>query len=183
MPDPEAGIDGALYRLDRDGTFTRVVDGVGLPNGMGFTPDRDGMYFTDTCEHDPDCPGLLYRFDYDRETGALGDRTTLVEVDDREGLPDGMTVDAEGYLWSAMWDGNELVRYDPDGEPVASVPFEPRKVSSVTFGGPDYRDAYVTTAGGDDRETEGAGAGSLFWVDLGVAGVPEFRSRIGLDAD
>lgn len=178
MPDPDAGLDGALYRLDRDGTFTRVVDGLDLPNGMGFTPDRDRMYVTDTCELDPDCPGYVYRSDYDRETGALGDREVVVEAADREGFPDGMTVDAEGYVWSAYWGGNELVRYAPDGEAVETVQFAPRKVSSVTFGGPDYRDAYVTTAGGEDRATEGEGAGSLFRVDLGVAGVPEFRSRI-----
>jgi D-xylonolactonase len=180
MPDPDAGVDGELYRLDRDGTFTRVLAelDLALPNGMGFTPDREAMYLTDSRETDPGRPGAIHRLDYDRATGALSDPETFVEATDREGFPDGLTVDEEGSVWSAFWNGNALVRYSPAGEAVAAVAFEPRKVSSVTFGGPDYADAYVTTAGGDERETEGAGAGSLFRLDPGVAGVPEFRSRI-----
>jgi D-xylonolactonase len=179
MPDPEAGVDGELHRLDRDGTFTLLEDGFDIPNGMGFTPDRESLYVTDSRENDPDRPGVIRRYDYDRATGALSAPETFVAATDRAGFPDGLTVDEEGYVWSAFWNGNALVRYSPAGEAVAAVDFEPRKVSSVTFGGPDYADAYVTTAGGDDREREGAGAGSLFRLDPGVAGVPEFRSRIG----
>lgn len=180
MPDPDAGVDAELHRLDRDGTFTRVLEGVdlALPNGMGFTPDRESMYLTDSRETDPERPGVVHRLDYDRETGALSEPEPFVEATDHEGFPDGLTVDAEGYVWSAYWNGNALVRHSPAGEAVAAVGFEPRKVSSVTFGGPDYADAYVTTAGGDDREREGRGAGSLFEVEPGVAGVPEFRSRV-----
>ena len=147
---------GRLYRLDADGSVTRVLDDVGLPNGMGFTLDRRRMYFTDTGADRID------RFDYDAATGALTGRTTVRDFADEPGSPDGMTVDAEGYLWSARWDGGRLVRYDPTGVEVASVEFPARKVSSVTFGGPDYRDAYVTTALTDgSREAEGEGAGAL----------------------
>jgi D-xylonolactonase len=176
MPDVDAGVPGELYRLDRDGTFTRVIDELDLPNGMGFTRDGTATYVTDTCEH-ADRPGYVDRYDYDRATGALRDPERFV-TREREGFPDGLTVDADGGVWSAAWLGGELVRYTPDGERDRTVPFVPRKVSSITFGGDDYRDAYVTTAGGDDRATGGAGAGGLFRVELGVAGVPEFRSRI-----
>ena len=91
-----------------------------------------------------------------------------------------MTVDAEGCVWSARWDGGCLVRYTPDGKEERRISFPARKVSSAIFGGEDYRDLYVTTAGGQNKEQEGAGAGALFRVRPGVAGVPEFVSRIGI---
>ena len=177
MPDPDAGISGALYRLDPDGAFTRVIDELDLPNGMGFTADRESLYVTDTCYYS-DTPGRIDRYDYDKATGEIANSETVVEPDDVEGLPDGMTVDEEGHLWSAFWDGHALVRYAPDGTRERTVEFEPRKVSSVTFGGPSDADAYVTTAGGNNRETESETAGSLFRLDLEVGGRPEFRSAI-----
>jgi D-xylonolactonase len=91
-----------------------------------------------------------------------------------------MTVDAEGYVWLAQWDGSCLIRLNPEGEEVERVRFPAKKVSSIIFGGDDYRDAYVTTANVNGREVEGEGAGALFRVDLGVAGKPEFFSGIGL---
>ena len=97
-----------------------------------------------------------------------------------EGIPDGMTVDAQGYIWSARWDGGCLVRYTPDGVLERRISFPAKKVSSVTFGGPDYTDMYVTTAGGDHKAEQGAGAGALFRLNLGIQGVPEFQSRVGL---
>lgn len=178
MPDPGAGIPGRLYRLDRDGTFECIEREIDLPNGFGFTPDLAQLYFTDTCYYS-DEPGIIYRYEYDRDSGALSDRQVFVEAA-LDGLPDGMTVDEEGYLWSAFWDGHKLVRYAPDGRRDRVVEFEPKKVSAITFGGDDTTDAYVTTAGGDDRPAEGETAGSLFRVDLGVSGRPEFRSAIGL---
>jgi D-xylonolactonase len=91
-----------------------------------------------------------------------------------------MTVDAEGYVWSARWNGWQVVRHDPEtGDELDRVELPARKVSSVTFGGPDYGTAYVTTAGGEgDPAVEGEGAGGLYAVDLGVAGTPEFRSAV-----
>ncbi|MUW14945.1 SMP-30/gluconolactonase/LRE family protein [Halorubrum sp. CBA1125] len=180
MPDTEAGVPGQLYRLDTDGTFELVRESCVLPNGMGFTPDRLQLYFTDTCEVDPDEPGYIYRYDYDRASGAISDPEVFLDAGGIEGYPDGMTVDEEGYVWSAFWDGGALRRFAPDGTPDAVVEFDPRKVSSVTFGGPSYDTAYVTTACVETRETEGAGAGSLYRVDLGVTGHPEFRSAVTL---
>jgi D-xylonolactonase len=91
-----------------------------------------------------------------------------------------MTVDAEGYVWSARWDGGALYRFAPDGSVDQKVTFPANKVSCVTFGGDDYDDMYVTTAGGQNKAEEGEGAGALFRVNLDIKGVPEFRSRIGL---
>ncbi len=165
---------GSLYRLDADGTITQALDGVGISNGMGFTPDAKQMYFTDSPTHN------IYIFDYDVETGELSNRRVFVNTEENDGIPDGMTVDSEGYVWSARWDGSSLVRYSPDGEQVSRIWFPARKVSSVIFGGEDYTDMYVTTAGGEDKTGEGPGAGCLYRINLGVRGKPEFLSKVGL---
>src|SRR5262245_40606893 len=165
---------GRLYRLDRDGTLTKLLDGIGCSNGLGFTPDLRQMYYTDSAKHE------IYLFDYDQETGALSNQRLFVRTPADEGIPDGMTVDAHGYIWSARWDGGCLVRYTSDGVEERRIAFPARNVSSVTFGGPDYTDMYVTTAGGDNKPEEGAGAGALFRLNLGIMGVAEFPSRIGL---
>jgi D-xylonolactonase len=166
---------GRLYRLDPDGTLTKLLDGIGTSNGMGFTPDGKQMYYTDTRKQE------IYLFDYDRTSGEISNQRVFVKVPMKpeEGRPDGMTVDAQGHVWSARWDGGCLVRYSPQGVEEQRVRFPAKKVSSVTFGGPDYTDMYVTTAGGQNKAEEGAGAGALFHLNLGIAGVPEFRSRIG----
>ena len=171
---PRKGRPGKLYRLDPDGSLTVMVDEVAGSNGMGFSPDLRKMYYADSLDH------VIFVFDYDRDTGALTDQRTFVSVPEEEGNPDGMTVDAEGYVWLALWDGNCLVRYAPDGSEDRRVRFPAKKVTSLIFGGQDYADAYVTTAGGNNKAEEGKGAGALFRADLGVRGVPEFRSRIRL---
>ncbi len=165
---------GRLYRLDTDGTLTRLLDGIGCANGMGFTPDRRHMYFTDSG------PREIYLFDYDEGTGDISNRRVFARTPAGEGLPDGMTVDAEGCVWSARWDGGCLVRLTPDGTEERRIEFPAPKVSCATFGGDDYADIYVTTAGGNRKERDGQGAGALYRVNVGIRGVPEFRSRIGL---
>lgn len=176
MPTDDRG--GRLYRLDTDGSLTSLLEDLAIPNGLGFTRDRRGLYFTET-EAD-----RIYRFDYDQSSGELSNRAVFVDTGDERGKPDGMTVDAEGYVWSAFWNGERLVRYAPDGTPQRRVEFPARKVSSVTFAGPDCDVAYVTTALGPGegepgtRATEGRGAGALFCFRPGVTGIPEFRSRI-----
>ncbi len=163
-----------LYRLDPDGTLTLLLDNVRLSNGMGFTPDRQGLYYTDTRRQ------TIYYFDYDETTGTLRNQRIFVEVPEAEdeGHPDGMTVDAEGNVWSARWDGHCVVAYNPQGKELSRIAFPVPKVSCITFGGEAYTDIYVTTASTGNRETEGPLAGSLFHLNLGIKGVPEFRSKI-----
>lgn len=173
---PTDAHDGRLYRLDPDRTLTTVLEGVTISNGLGFTPDRRGLYHTDTSK------GTITLFDFDEATGAIGNGRPFLDLhgDRSEGMPDGMTVDAAGCVWSARWDGGVLIRYAPDGRELQRVHFPARKVSSAVFGGPDYRDLYVTTAGGDDKGSNGPGAGALFRLRPDVGGVPEFRSRIAV---
>ncbi|MCP4639865.1 MAG: SMP-30/gluconolactonase/LRE family protein [bacterium] len=165
---------GRLYRIDPDGALSLVLEGIGCSNGIGFTPDRKQMYYTDSPKR------AIYLFDYDEATGAIANQRVFVKLPDDGGVPDGMTVDAEGFVWSAIWDGSCLIRFAPDGAEERRIEFPAKKVSSVTFGGPDYSDMYVTTAGGDNKDENGPGAGGLFRLSLGIKGVPEFRSRIGL---
>jgi len=167
---------GRLYRLDPDNSMQVVLEDVGCSNGMGFTPDGTKMYFTDSGRRTIDL------FDYDVATGELSNRRLFVQVSgDGEGVPDGMTVDAEGNIWSTRWDGSCLVRYSPDGVETARFSFPIRKISCVLFGGPGYDQAFITTAGGGQKDADGEHAGALLrMTDFGfpVRGVAEFRSRL-----
>ncbi|MBC7806842.1 MAG: SMP-30/gluconolactonase/LRE family protein, partial [Akkermansiaceae bacterium] len=175
MPAPDR--PGRLYRLDTDGNLTIVLEGIGCSNGMGFTPDGRQMYYTDSAAK------TITRFAYDRATGKLSDGAVFITVprSPGEGSPDGMTVDADGNLWSARWGGGCLVRYSGEtGEEIDRIAI-PRvnEVSSVSFGGPDYTQMYVTTASGHKKGAGKEDAGALFRVTVpGVRGVPEFVSRV-----
>ena len=167
---------GTLYRLDTDLTVTPVLRDVGISNGMGFTLDGKGMYFTDTVTR------RIYLFDYDERTGGISNQRVVVETPESAGIgPDGMTVDTEGYLWSAQYGGGALYRYSPDGIEDRRIDFPTAKrTTSVIFAGDGYKDMYVTTAGGQDRSANGPEAGALFRLRPSVAGRPEFLSRVGL---
>ena len=165
---------GKLYRLDTDGTVTTVLEGTCIPNGMGFTPDRKHMYYTESMDY------TIYLYDYDQATGEISNRKAFVETPRDEGLPDGMTVDAEGYVWSARCGGSALVRYTPDGVEDRRVRLPAKMITSAIFGGRDLDEIYVTSLGGNDEAANGPGAGALFRLKLGIKGVVEFHSRIGL---
>ncbi len=183
--DPEGGVfcgtmpteiePARLYRLGRDGSLQLLFDDIGLSNGIGFSPDETRMYHSDTNTR------RLYAFDYDRSTGSIANREILISDPPGEGYPDGMTVDSDGNLWIARWDGKAIYRHAPDGTCTGRVRFPVRKVSSIAFGGARLADAYVTTAAPDGRDqAEGMFAGSLFRVMLPATGKPPYRSRVGL---
>ncbi|HZP01329.1 MAG TPA: SMP-30/gluconolactonase/LRE family protein [Terriglobia bacterium] len=163
---------GRLYRLERSGEIKLLLEGLSCPNGMGFSLDRTQMYFTDSRVY------KIYRFDYDEQTGQISHQQVFATFTEKDGFPDGMTVDSEGYIWTALWDGSAIARLTPDGKEVRRIAIPARKSSSLIFGGEDLSDIYVTTAGGERKATDGAAAGALFRLRLGVRGVPEFFSRI-----
>ena len=170
---PTAARFGRLYRLDTDGTLTKLLDGIGVSNGLGFTLDCKHLYYTDSTAR------KIYLFDYDASSGGLSHQHVFLQTPEGQGVPDGMTVDAEGCVWSARWDGAALYRYAADGRELLRIPFPAKKVSSVAFGGDQLTDMYVTTARvGKSRAEEGEGAGALFRLRLGVRGLPEFFSRV-----
>ena len=171
-----------MYRVDTDGTITELMDGFGVPNGMGFTPDRKQMYFTDSIAR------RIYHFDYDRAIGSLSGRRTFVEIPQSEGVPDGLTVDAEGFVWSAIWFGGRVKRFAPDGTLEREIRFPVRQTSAVVFGGRDLDTLYVTTAAGDGADSlkpqgydvnAAPRGGGLYAVRLkNIRGVPLFRSQV-----
>jgi sugar lactone lactonase YvrE len=157
-----------LYRLRPDGAVGEIVGDVGLSNGLDWSDDRATFYFADSAT------GGVDVFDTDPETGALGVRRRFVTVG---GVPDGLTLDASGALWVAVWGMSELRRYTPDGRLDTVVSLPVRQVTSVAFGGADLGTLYITTA----RENftpadlrEQPHAGDIFACTPGVTGRPPF---------
>jgi sugar lactone lactonase YvrE len=164
---------GSLYRLDVDGSIHRILQDVGCSNGTAFTLDGKGFYYTDSFAQE------IYLFDYNVEVGSIGNRRVFARFDEADGLPDGATLDAEGRLWSAMWDGSCIVRLNPDGSIDRKIVLPTRKISSLTFGGNDYTDIYITTAGGNTKEADGLLSGTLLRLKAESPGLPE-SSRASL---
>jgi D-xylono/L-arabinono-1,4-lactonase len=163
---------GRLYRLDLDGSLHLVLEGIGCSNGMAFTQDRKGFYYTDSFARE------IYRFDYDEADGSILNQRIFARFTEGEGLPDGATLDSEGHLWSALWDGGCIVRLSAEGGIAERIVLPVPKTSSLTFGGEDLSELYITTAGGNEKELDGPLAGSLFRLASKYKGLPEFFSRI-----
>ncbi|MER7313287.1 MULTISPECIES: SMP-30/gluconolactonase/LRE family protein [Streptomyces] len=134
----EAAGGGTLSRVAPDGTVARIPDAVTVSNGTGWSPEGRLMYYVDT-------PTLrIDVFDVDGE--RIHGRRPFVTVPPGQGWPDGLTVDADGCVWVAFWDGSALRRYTPDGRLDRTVEVPVRRPTACAFGGPGLRDLYVTTA-------------------------------------
>lgn len=155
---------GKLYRLDPDLSVRAMVDVVSISNGIDWSPDDRLMYYIDSPTRRVDV------FDFDLDDGAITNRRTLIQVDAALGFPDGMTVDANGDLWVAVWGGSRVVHYAPDGSERGLVRFVASQTSSCAFGGADSRDLYVTSAARGISEDAEPGAGSLFRARPGAVG-------------
>lgn len=162
MPLACAGATGALYRLDPDGTATRVDDDYTIANGPAIAPDDSFMFHTDTALR------TIYRYRIDPD-GGLSDRTPFIRFEPEWGTPDGMTLDADGGLWVACWGGSAVRRFTPDGAFDRLIALPASQITSCTFAGPDLDRMFVTSAA--DRVDEEYG-GALFEVDAGVRGLP-----------
>lgn len=152
---------GSFFRLDPDGSVTEVMTGLGISNGIGWSPDDTLMYYTDSLDYRVDV------MDYDAATGELGERRPFISLGSGDTMPDGLTVDADGGVWVAVWGGGVVQRYDPDGRLTSVARLPASNVTSCTFGGPGLTQLYITTAAGPGRL-----AGSLFSCEAGVAGQP-----------
>lgn len=161
---------GDLFRLDPDGSVHTMASGLRVPNGIGWSLDKKTMYFTDSPLH------TIYAFDYDAATGNIENRRPFIVVPDADGVPDGMTVDSEGFIWSAQWGGWRITRYDPTGkiERVVRVPVE--RPSCCAFGGKNLDELYITSAATNITAEERARQpwiGDLLRCHPGVKGQPE----------
>jgi sugar lactone lactonase YvrE len=170
---------GSLFRVDPDLSVHVMEEGVRLSNGMGWSPDGRTMYYADSA------PREIYAYDFDAAAGTIARRRTLVRIAEEHGLPDGMAVDAEGFLWVAQWNGGRVVRYDPDGKAERVVELPVSRPTSVAFGGPDRATLYITSGTMRMSEAERAAqplAGALFALETGVHGLPEPRLAAGFGA-
>lgn len=168
----EAPGAGALYRFDPDHRVERMLTGVSISNGLAWSLDQRMMYYIDSPTQAVDA------FDYDQETGTIDRRRRVVEIPKAMGIPDGMTIDAEGGLWVALWGGWAVHRYRPDGRLDRVVEVPAAHVTSCAFGGPALDDLFVTSAqDGLDEAALAAQphAGAVFRCRPGVAGVPAHR--------
>jgi D-xylonolactonase len=171
-----------LFRVDTDASVHVVDDGIKFSNGLAFSPDEGTLYLADTAAR------CIYAYDWRREDGALKNKREFVRIDRSEGLPDGITVDADGFVWCAHWFGGCVTRYDPDGKRERLVRTPAAQTSSLAFGGPDLDEIYVTSAGesnalqlapvGYDPTTLFVG-GPLYRFRAGIRGKLDYRSRVG----
>jgi D-xylonolactonase len=166
--------NGGLYRVDTDGRVTCILKETGIANGMAFTADGQGFYWTCSTTK------RIFRFDYRREDGALTNRRLFHTASGpyAEYDPDGLTLDVDDRVYSARWGASCVLRLDDRGEVAERIELPVPRVSSVAFGGPKLDVMYVTTAAAGAPNLTGAD-GTLYRVTgLGTRGRAEFRSRI-----
>lgn len=157
---------GALYRVDSELRATCVIEGTGTANGLAWSPDRRTMYFIDTPTRE------VSAFDYDEVSGDItGRRVALRFGDDERGRPDGMTIDAHGHLWVALYEGGAVVCCDPEsGRILERVEVPASRTTSCAFGGSDLGDLFITSG----RVPTEPQSGGIFVVRPGVHGVRSF---------
>ncbi|MCV7177799.1 SMP-30/gluconolactonase/LRE family protein [Mycolicibacterium sphagni] len=166
MHDLETDSVAHLFSLD-EGKPRAQVDGVTVSNGLGWSPDSGLMYYADS-------PTQTIRvFDYDSATGGIRNGRVFA-TDSRSSEPDGLTVDSEGCVWSAKWQGGKVIRYTPDGRIDREIEVPVSRPTSCMFVGSDLRTLAITSALPDEPEAEPL-AGAVFLVDVGVQGLPEKR--------
>lgn len=168
LDEKEVAPSGSLYRLDHDGRAERIVQGIICSNALCWSPDGTVMYFGDSVR------GLVWRWDFEPGSGAISNRRVFVEVPVSTGVPDGATVDADGFVWIAHWGGWRVVRYDPNGRIDRVVMLPVSQPSCPAFGGRDLMTLYVTSAAiGAAQPAKEPLAGGLFAMDVGVKGIAE----------
>jgi sugar lactone lactonase YvrE len=160
---------GALYRFDRDGRTELMLDGLTISNGLGWSPDGGTMYLVDSG------PRVVHAFAFDGERGTISAGRVLVTVPEEVGAPDGMTVDAAGDLWVAVYGGGRVNRYSPDGLLRQALTVPAKQSTSCAFAGAGLNRLYVTTATeawSDEQRRAEPAAGLIYRLDTNAAGRP-----------
>ncbi|KQY63352.1 IclR family transcriptional regulator [Ensifer sp. Root142] len=160
---------GNLYRISGSGEVHRAAAGLTVANGLAWSSDGRIFYFVDTV------PGIIYAYEFDIGEGLIGNRRVFARIPESEGRPDGLTVDAEGGVWCAIWDGWRVVRYHPDGKIDRVVDLPVPRPTSVAFGGDDLATLFITSARTRlpaSTLTEAPLSGGIFACTPGVRGLP-----------
>ncbi|MGK6311361.1 SMP-30/gluconolactonase/LRE family protein [Neorhizobium sp. DT-125] len=167
--------NGALYRVDPDGTVEKIFDDVIVSNGIAFSPDRRRLHFTDTRRY------RSWVFDMDPQSGAISNRRLFADYSKTGDRPDGACFDAEGGLWTAFFGGGRVVRYAPDGRIDTVIRMPVTNPTCVCFGGKDFGTLFITTASkflSEDQLAAEPLAGSVFAVEGIAKGLAENRFGI-----
>lgn len=167
---------GSLYRIGPDLSASPVLRNVSISNGLDWSPDGRTFYFTDSSTRRIDA------YDFDPEMGSMRNGRMLVDLPHPVATPDGMTVDAEGTIWVAMWDGGCVQRFGPDGAFLETIEVPVTRPTSVAFGGPGLDQLFITSASvglTERQQAEEAHAGAIFVLDPGATGRPpgSFRDQ------
>jgi D-xylonolactonase len=172
---------GKLYKIESGGKLTILDDNFKLANGMGFSPDNSFFYLADSARR------VIYVYDVDADDYKVYNRRVFAKVPDEEGIPDGLTVDAEGFVWNAQWYGSQIVRYDPDGKVERRIIVPAKQVSCIGFGGAEMTDLYITTASeswpsslmpnGYDPQSGNIG-GALYRLRTDISGRREYVANL-----
>ena len=171
---------GFLFMLDVNGETSIVEEGLHISNGMGFSPDLKTFYLVDTI------PGNIYAYDFHIDTGHISNKKILIKIDKNEGLPDGMCVDADGFIWIARWFGNGLSRYGPDGKLERKIELPIAQPTSLTFGGKDLNEIYITSAAAywethlapNNHNYKSLRGGSLYRIKQDIIGKSDFMAKV-----
>ena len=164
------GTDGILYRIDPDGAVSDWERHLGISNTFAWSPDNHKLYFGDTMAN------VIWAYDYSPQTGAVAKvRPHLAGF--ARGVPDGSSIDEDGYLWNCRWNGSCIVRVSPDGIVDRLIEMPTRNITNCTFGGRDLNILYVTSAASPSDHGDRL-AGSLFSIETSVHGLPENRFRV-----
>ena len=174
MDDHETEPTGGLFRLNQNLQCKQLVDGIICSNSLCWSPDSRIMYYADSWQ------GTVWTWDFDLDEGAISNRQIFLSIPSAEGVPDGATVDAEGFVWLALWDGWQIRRYDPQGRLCESVKMPVQRPTCPMFGGANLDLIYVTSASiglSEQQLKEQPLAGSLFAFGVDVPGLPETRFK------
>ena len=173
MCDPPESCDepgGSLYRLDADESMHTMETGLTISNGIGWSPDHKLMYLTDTPRH------MIYVYDFDAATGAIANRRPFIFTPEDEGVPDGLAVDSQGFIWSVRWSGWKITRYDPTGKAEREIHLPVQFPTSCAFGGEHLDELYITsawTALTEEQKQQQPYAGDLFRVKMDIQGLEQ----------
>ncbi|BBD66695.1 SMP-30/gluconolaconase/LRE domain-containing protein [Nostoc commune NIES-4072] len=161
----------SLYRYDNDGSLHVMETGLTISNGLGWSPDQKTFYLTDSPQQ------KIYAYDFNSITGNISNRRVFIDLTHESFHPDGLAIDSEGHIWSAMWDGWCVIRFNPKGEEILRIKLPVQVPTSCTFGGEDLQTLYITTAsvGLSQAEIEKSFySGDLFALQTDVAGLPNY---------
>ena len=166
------GPDGELFCVLGDHSCHLMDKDITVSNGIGWSPDRKIMYFTDSFRY------AIYAYDYSAESGTIANRRTFVQTSPEGGIPDGLTVDTEGFVWSAYCGGWRVVRYTPGGEVDREYRLPVANPTSCAFGGEHLDELYITSANlglSDEDKRKHPLSGDLFCLKAGITGMDEPR--------